>query len=238
MARSCTNYLLTLSNLEFICLSSLPIDLGSCKSFPEMIPLIFKMYSIESSLYRNVNHFLRKFPIQILSKFLKELDGMLRYIYLLQSSIHDYAFKHSIAEGQVVYRGLPRRGSDLGSLYASLIGQIIVWKGFTSTSSDITCVMDTFVGGSEGILFEITLCAGAVATALDRDSTNPTEYEVLIAAMSGFMVNSIDYIPAPQSRQGRARRDSVNSMIPKVTLCYWLSWFDFDTDNRPPILIV
>jgi hypothetical protein len=148
---------------------------------------------------------------------------MLSYIYLLQSSIHECACKWPIAEDQVVYRGLSSRGSELGLLYASLIGQIIVWKGFTSTSSNIACAMQDFVQCSDGILFEITLRIGAIATAINRYSAIPNEHEILIAAISGFVVDSIDYIPAPQLGQGGTTRCSADSTIPKVKLRYWLS---------------
>jgi hypothetical protein len=203
-----------------------------------MIPLIFKMYSIESGLYRNVNYFLRKFPIHIMSKFLKELNGILNYIYLLQSSISDCAFNSPIAEGQVVYRGLPSRGSELVQLYESSKGKVIVWPGFTTTSSNIECAMRDFVRSSEGILLERTLCAGAVATAIGCYSAHTQEHEVLIAGMSWFIVDSIDYIPSPQSEQSVTTTSSINSTIPKVKLRYWLSWVDFDIDNRPPPFIV
>jgi hypothetical protein len=238
MARSCIDYLLNLSHLEQAILASLPIDLVSCESFSEMIPMIFKMYSIESKLYLNVNYFLRQFPIPILNKFLKELNGILNYIYLLQSSIHECACNSPIREDQVVYRGLSSMGSKLGPLYASFIGQVIVWKSFTSTSSDLECVMRDFVRSSEGILFEVALCDGAIAGAISRYSTYPDESEVLIAAMSGFIVESIDYIPAPQLDQRISRKDSVDSTIPKVKLRYCVSWFDFDIDSRPPTFIV
>jgi hypothetical protein len=99
-------------------------------------------------------------------------------------------------------------------------------------------VMHHFVGSSEGILFEITLCADAVATAIGHYSVHSHEHEVLIAAMSGFIVDSIDYIPAPQSDQRVTTTGSDKSTIPKVTLRYWLSWFDSDIDNRPPTVIV
>jgi hypothetical protein len=68
-------------------LGSLPTDLLSCHSKLEMIALIFKMYSSESSLYKNVNHLLRCFPIQLIDKFMKEVGPIPRYIYVLQSPI-------------------------------------------------------------------------------------------------------------------------------------------------------
>jgi TPR repeat protein len=213
MARSCIHYLLDLSQIEETALVSLSIELVSCESLSEMIPLIFQMYSIKSQLYGNVNYFLRQFPIRILRKFLKELNGILNYIYLLQSSIYECACNSPITENQVVYRGLSSRGSELGPLYASFLGQVIVWKSFTSTSTDIECAMREFVESSEGILFEITLCAGAVAGDIHRYSVYPDEREVLIAAMSGFMVESIDYIPTPQLEQ------RIAEMILSISRC-------------------
>jgi hypothetical protein len=163
---------------------------------------------------------------------------MLSYIYLLQSSIGKCACKWPIAEDQVVYRGLSSGGSELGLLYASLIGQIVVWKDFTSTSSDIECAMRDFVQGSDGILFGITLRTGAVATAIRRYSAIPNQHEILIAAISGFIIDSVDYIRAPQLGQGGTTRCSADSTIPKVKLRYWLSWIDFDIDDRPTHFIV
>jgi hypothetical protein len=68
-------------------LSSLASDLLLCTSIAEMIPLIFRMYTLESRLYKNMNTFLRCFPLRLVSKFMKEFRGLLRYLYLLQSSI-------------------------------------------------------------------------------------------------------------------------------------------------------
>jgi hypothetical protein len=87
MVESSIGYLLDLSHIEYAVLGESPTDLTSCSSVQEMISLIFRIQSIESSLYKNVNHFLRCFPIQVLGKFMKELRGVLSYIYLLQSSI-------------------------------------------------------------------------------------------------------------------------------------------------------
>jgi hypothetical protein len=59
------------------------------------------MYSSKSKLYRNVNHFLLKFPIQILNKFMKELSGKLSRIYFLQSLIYFCVCNCPIAEDQI-----------------------------------------------------------------------------------------------------------------------------------------
>jgi hypothetical protein len=62
-------YLVGISQAESHVFQTLPSDLLSCNSTSEMIGLIFRMYTIESSLWRNVNHFLRCFPISIVTKF-------------------------------------------------------------------------------------------------------------------------------------------------------------------------
>jgi hypothetical protein len=68
MIRSSIPYLLDVSQLEDVrnpaTLRSLPTDLTNCRSVSEMISLIFRLYSIESSLYKNVNRILRIIEIQ------------------------------------------------------------------------------------------------------------------------------------------------------------------------------
>jgi hypothetical protein len=136
MALSSVNFLLDLSQRDSVALRSLPTELPLCQSIKEMIAIIFKMYSTECSLYKNVNHLLRYFPVRILSKFMKELGGMLRYVYLLQSSIHYCSHIQHFSSNFWVYRAVPTGGSELVNLYHSMIGEIIVWPGFTSTSTD------------------------------------------------------------------------------------------------------
>jgi hypothetical protein len=79
IARFSFEYLIDLSQSQLHALRSLPTDLLSCESISDMIGLIFRMYTIECSLYQNVNHFLRCFPVKIVGKFLTELKGILHY---------------------------------------------------------------------------------------------------------------------------------------------------------------
>jgi hypothetical protein len=58
-------------------LGSLPKELCESVSISEMTVIIFRMYSKESSLYKNVNFFMRSFPVEIVNKFINELRGIL-----------------------------------------------------------------------------------------------------------------------------------------------------------------
>jgi hypothetical protein len=78
------------------------------------------MYTVESSLYKNVNHFLRCFPIKIVGKVLTELKGILHYIYLLQSSLNYRSYYHPLSDDLFVYRGFAS-GGRLAPLYESMI---------------------------------------------------------------------------------------------------------------------
>jgi hypothetical protein len=207
-------------------LRSLPTDLSSCTSIPDMIPLIFRMYSIDSLLYKNVNHFLRCFPIRIISKFMKELGGILRYIYLLQSSIAQYSHIQLLSSNLTVYRGIQQHGRLLMPLYESMIGEVIVWAGFTSTSPDQDLVLSRFIKDDDSLLFSISLHPGDVAVGISDYSDYPEESEILIAASSGFMVEEVEWIEIRGTKIGQVR------------LSYCISWYDFNIDDRPaPILV-
>jgi hypothetical protein len=230
MARTSIAYLLDLSRIESAVLRSLPIDLMSCESFSEIMSLIFEMYSIQSSLYKNVNNFLRCFPFRFLGKFMKELREVLGYIYLLQSLIDYCSLCRPLTEDCIVYRGFPSGGSTLAPLYMSVVGEVIVWPGFASTSTDFECVIHRFIrkggDGEDGILFEIELHAGDVAANIACYSAHSSESEVLIAASSAFRVVAVDYI-----RIGDKASDDLSDLkIPKVKLSYFVHWYDFDID--------
>jgi hypothetical protein len=230
---SSIRYLRHLSQVDSRAPRPLSINLDACHSIDEMVPWTFKMYSSESSLYKNVNCFLRDFPIQIVGKFMKELRGILSYIYLLQSSIEYQSRTDPLPSDIVVYRGLRSDGLRLSSLYESMKGKLFVWRGFTSTSKNRQCVIDEFVKSEEGILFEIKLHPGDVAVDIRRYSDHPHEAEVLIASSSVFRVESVD---------NEVINDCVGSSQPftvrKVKLSYEMSWFDFALDASPPTLLV
>jgi hypothetical protein len=249
LARLSLEYLIDLSQFELIPLSesdqsnlfrqlpvlgSLPIDLLSCNSILEMIPLIFKMYSIECSLYKNVNHFLRCFPIQIISKFMKELAGLLHYTYLLQSSIEYYSHINPLVSNLKVYRGIQQQGKILVPLYESMIGEMIVWPGFTSTSLDRNLVISRFINDDDSLLFEISLHAGDSAVVMNDFSAYKDESEILIAASSSFIVEEVEFIDIHRENA----IDSCESKITQVRLNYMLSWYDFNIDDPPPPIFV
>jgi hypothetical protein len=169
---------------------------------------------------------------------MKELHGILSYIYLLQSSISYCAYKSPIVKDQIVYRGMPSRGSELAPLDESYIDRVIVWPSFTSTSLNRELVMETFVKSSEGILFESTLHPGAIATNISGYSVHPEESEVLIAAMSGFIVESVDYGSDRDEETIEGQHNTLDSRIPKVKLRSWLSWVDFDMEKQPVNVVI
>jgi hypothetical protein len=81
------------------------------------------MDTIESPLYKNINHFLRCFPVCLICKFMNELKGLLHYSYLLQSSFEYIKFIHPFQSDVIVCRGLQTGGKKLIALYVSMIGE-------------------------------------------------------------------------------------------------------------------
>jgi hypothetical protein len=234
IAGSAMEYLVSLSQIgtnpadphQPAILGSLPTDLVSCNSVSEMVRLVFEMYSIDCSLYKNVNHFLRSFPIVIVPKFMKEVGGILHYIYLLQSSIEYCSHRQPLSSDITVYRGIRTQGRMLAPLYESMIGEIIHWPGFTSTSKDPDVVKSTFINGEDSLLFKISLHPGDVAVDIHEYSRSGQEAEILIAASSGFTIDDVEWIVVRGWR------------IAQVQLSYCMSWYDFNIDDPPaPILI-
>jgi hypothetical protein len=234
IAGSSLSYLVDVSQAQSHALRSSPSDLLSCDSICAMTKVIFRMYTIESSLFKNVNHFLRYFPISMVSKFMRELGGILSYIYLLQSSIEYHAHKAPIRENLVVYRGIGD-AADLVLLYQSMIEDVVVWPGFTSTSTDRNYVLDHFITDDHCMLFEIELHPGDIAVNVAKDSEHELEKEFLIAASTGFKVLSVD--DTDISIQGEDGGLS-SFRFPIVRVSYFLHWHDFDLDQRPlPVLV-
>jgi hypothetical protein len=58
------------------------------------------------------------------------------------------------------------------------------------------------------------------------------ESEVLIAASSGFVVDSVEDISILDPAT------DLEFTIPLVRLTYFVSWYDFDLERRPPRLIL
>jgi hypothetical protein len=65
-------YPVDLSQAESDVLRTFLSDLLTCSSISYMTRFIFQRYTIKSSLYKNVNLFLRCFPISMISKFMNE----------------------------------------------------------------------------------------------------------------------------------------------------------------------
>jgi TPR repeat protein len=223
-------YLVDASRIKSYALTSLPSDVLSCTSISEMTRLIFRMYTIESPLYKHVNSFLRSFPVSKISKFKTELRGILSYISLLQSSIEYLWHTEPFEENAVVYRGIT--GSrDFGSLYFSMIGDVVVWPGFTSTSRDRDYVLKTFITNEDCVLFEIEVHPGDIAVNIQGQSRYQHEDEILIPASTAFKVISADDVDVLIPARGRNPPSVLRISV--VKLSYFLPWCDFDLDNCP-----
>jgi hypothetical protein len=157
---------------------------------------------------------------------MNELKGILHYIYLLQSSLEYCSHHHPLSKDLLVYRGYKSGGGRLAPLYESMIDEVIVWSGFTSTSTNRVYVIHNFMKGKDSILFEIELHPGDVAICISEYSAIPSESEILIAASTGFKIEGVEYIDVELHNS-----DCLSVVtIPLVKLSYFLSWSDFDID--------
>jgi hypothetical protein len=176
--------------------------------------------------------------MKLVGKFMGELKGLLYYIYLLQSSL-EYSSHHlPLTEDLIVYRVISGDGSKLGPLYVSMIDEVIVWPSFTSTSTNRTFVIDHFITDEDSILFEIQLHPGAVAVLIQDCSAAPSESEYLIAASTGFKIHAVDSVNVEVTIPGKSANNRTRLKIPEVKMSYYLSWTDFDIDERPATVII
>jgi hypothetical protein len=170
---------------------------------------------------------------------MRDLHGILCYIYLLQSSIEYVSYASPLRSDLVVYRGISQGGVNLSLLYESMINDVVFWAGFTSTSTLRDHVIDHFITDEDSLLFEITLHRGDSAVFMQEYSVFPNECEVLIAASSGFLVRSVDEITIKHTVVARGSdATEVYLQIPVVRLSYFVHWTDFNIDRCPPVVIV
>jgi hypothetical protein len=165
---------------------------------------------------------------------MNELKGIVHYVYLLQSSIEYYSHIHPLPNDVIVYRGLESGGTQLRPLYHSMIGEVIVWSSFASTSLKQESAIADFITDEDSILFEISLHPGDTAARISDHSSFTNESEILIAASSGFMVESVEMIDISKQNEGHVKQLT----IPLVKLIYCMSWYDFDIDERPATILV
>jgi hypothetical protein len=79
------------------------------------------------------------------------------------------------------------------------------------------------------VLFEIELHPGEVAVELERAAEDRSGNEVVIAASTGFRVDSVE----PTDVSIPAEDGSLNLFhLPIVRLSYFLHWYDFDVDQH------
>jgi hypothetical protein len=206
----------------------------SCDSISSMIGFVFRIHANSASFCENVNYFIRRFPISLVLNFMDELKGVLSYVYLLQSSIACLARENPIRDNLVVYRGI-RQAADRVMLYESAIGDVVVWPEFTSAFTDLDYVLNHFITDEDCVLFKIELHPGDVAVQIERYSADQAGDEVLIAASTGFRIDSVDdtdvSIPAEDGCLNLFH-------LPTIGLSYFLHWYDFDLDQRPPRVVV
>jgi hypothetical protein len=95
-------------------------------------------------------------------------------------------------------------------------------------------VIRHFVRGPDSILFKINLHPGDVAARIQDYSKHQHESEVLVAALSGFVVIATQPFQVPKANPD----DSTGFTIPMVILNYYVSWIDFDIDSIPQPFMV
>jgi hypothetical protein len=95
-------------------------------------------------------------------------------------------------------------------------------------------VIDDFIEDDDSILFEILLHPGDAAAEMWKDSYFESESDILIAASSGFMVESVEMTDISKEVEGNVTQLT----IPLVKLSYYMSWYDFDIDERPPTILL
>jgi hypothetical protein len=115
-----------------------------------------------------------------------------------------------------------------------MIDEVIVWSGFTSTSTNRNYVIGQFIKNEDSILFEIVLHPGNVAICISEYSAIPSESAVLIAASTGFKIHEVEYVDLEMSAS-----DNLSPVrIPVVKISYFLSWSNFDIDTCPPRILI
>jgi hypothetical protein len=135
---------------------------------------------------------------------------------LLQSSIEYYSHINPLTFDVTVYRGLKSGGAKLLPLYHSRHGEVIVRSSFPSISLKREYVIDHCITDNDGILFEIRLHPGDTAATIWNDAGFATEREILIAASSGFMIESVESTDIPMQIA-----DSVTQLtIPLIKMLY------------------
>jgi hypothetical protein len=169
---------------------SLASALPACESVLEIVRILLTMHFLDCSVFTGVNAVLRKLPMRSLAHFVDKFCGLLSYTVLLQAAIEVYASERKISDEWVVYRGL--RNRELAAIYASAIGEVVVWPAFTAASRDLARITNEYASGDEGILFEIALGPGNVAAEIGGFSNRAAVSEVIIAAESAFRIDKVE----------------------------------------------
>jgi hypothetical protein len=112
-----------------------------------------------------------------------------------------------------------------------MIGNVVVWPGFTSTSRDRDYVLETFITDEDCVLFEIEVHPGDIAVNIQGQSRYEHEHEILIPASTAFKVLSVDDVDVSIPARGLDPPSVLGISV--VRLSYFLHWCDFDLENCP-----
>jgi hypothetical protein len=95
-------------------------------------------------------------------------------------------------------------------------------------------VIEDYIADEDSILFEILLHPGDAPTCIWGNSEFRSESEVLIAASSRFMIESVESIDISIESESGMKEFT----IPLVRLSYCMSWSDFDIDEPPTTIVL
>jgi hypothetical protein len=160
-------------------------DIGHCADSVEIASVALRIPTCEVEVFTKMNSMLRRLPVDLFGGLAEtgETGTVLELASLLQASVELRAFE---AVGCVVYRGIGNCGCDVEKWYRESIGEIIVWRGFTTAMRDRERVVEKYVGQDNGVLFVISLGRRAIVADLgDEDG------DVLIAAETGFRIDEV-----------------------------------------------
>jgi hypothetical protein len=160
---------------------------GAAEGPAEALGYVAKLYT-QDAVYGGVNAFLRHFDPEspLLARF-----G--HYIVLLQ--IYLMTCEHP-AEPLTLWRGMENDAAKVVAAYQEVIGKVVLWPPFTSTTESFEVAME--FAGDSGVLFEIEIDEFALpfaalgAVDVCQLSAYPEEAEVLLATSIPLRVLGIE----------------------------------------------
>jgi hypothetical protein len=127
---------------------------------------------------------------------MKELGGIPHCLDLIQSSIDYYSHIQPLLSDAMVEGGIRQHGRMLAPLYESMVGEVIICSGFTSTSADRNLMISRFIDGEHSLPFEMSLRPGDVAALSPGFTVDEVKWiQLRCKTDSGF-----DEVRLPQGR--------------------------------------